>query len=992
MQLKLCLLALALLSGAAWAACGSCAEACTAVLNTEYSGMTTRQPISNPSCRMLGPNKRGHWYKLEGTGQRVVASLCDEDTSFDTVIAVFDNDCSANCSAFDDDGCGGKRSKVTFDTRKGRSYYIFVSGFGSDTGEFVLVLTPVETPKNTKCQDATVVRDLPYAALGDTTQSPALPRRCGPTNTTGAGLWYKLTGHGGHVKVHTCDEDMTLDTYIEVYTGGCAADGGALKCLTYNDDSCGVKSEVTFFAVPTADYWIFISGYGAQAKGKFVVQMEDMDPNENSRCVNAIPVNRMPFYHNGNTANALETYSTCQSKSRRGQWFRYHGMGQMIDAYTCGVDNTKVTFDNAIDVYTQCNDDGTVAQCTTWNDDFCGRNSAVRFLAQTHQDYWIFVSGFQDSTKGGNYTLTIEPSVNASNTNCWKSHNITQLPYSVSQDNWLVPASLHGCSAPRRADKGRWFQYYHGGAKSASITIDTCMPATTATTAVEVYGACDSTRCVQTSNSTCVTGQLVLTFTAEPRHTYFIFVYGKGERPQGMIHMEFREEDPIPHGKCEQAVEVATVPYGITGVTTGAVRTHSTCTGRKEVGQWFAVTGTGNKMVATTCSEETDFDTMIDVYTACQDNFTCFAHNDDYEGCGKKSRVIWQSFRRATYYVYVHGFQNTSGIFYLQVFDEKSPKNAYCTGARKITSLPFEAYGMTTYAEKSNGTCHEGWESKANWFMVDGTDHKITISTDFDDTDFETTVDVYSACYADRGRQCVAESHETGEDKGEVTFDAYKGATYFITVTNQMTALKPSGFFRLLALEGDTIRPKSENSMCTTAKEIVSWPVEFDAFTSFMNTSAGTCRPQPFRGAWFWFKGTDQKVQFTTNFLPTDFDTLIDVYEGCSENRGVNCVHESQQIPGAQADITFDAFKGTDYWVVVTSKPNATKADGFFHLRGTQLGPIWPPQPSDGGMTPGQKAGVAILVISLIVGAAGIGFAIVWWKRRTFRADYTVIS
>ncbi|KAG7341785.1 hypothetical protein IV203_006877 [Nitzschia inconspicua] len=88
--------------------------------------------------QLLGP---GVWYSFTaGNGTLVKASPCNINTNFDTEIRIYNGDCTAlQCVNNDDDFCGSQ-SEVTWEAMEGVQYYILVSGFKEDSGDFELTL------------------------------------------------------------------------------------------------------------------------------------------------------------------------------------------------------------------------------------------------------------------------------------------------------------------------------------------------------------------------------------------------------------------------------------------------------------------------------------------------------------------------------------------------------------------------------------------------------------------------------------------------------------------------------------------------------------------------------------------------------------------------------------------------------------------------------------------------------------------------------------
>jgi len=87
------------------------------------------------------------------------------------------------------------------------------------------------------------------------TQNGAQAGNCG-TGTGAPGVWYNFTGNGDIITASLCNS--SFDTKIQVYEGAC----GALTCVTGNDDSCGLQSEVLFASTAGTEYYIYVFGFG----------------------------------------------------------------------------------------------------------------------------------------------------------------------------------------------------------------------------------------------------------------------------------------------------------------------------------------------------------------------------------------------------------------------------------------------------------------------------------------------------------------------------------------------------------------------------------------------------------------------------------------------------------------------------------------------------------------------------------------------------------
>ncbi len=94
-----------------------------------------------PSCGFLGITAPGIWYRVEGTGETMEASLCNTTGGLDTKINVYCGSCEAPiCVASNDDDCG-LRSRVEWCSEMGADYYILVYAFDGQVGTTNLVVS-----------------------------------------------------------------------------------------------------------------------------------------------------------------------------------------------------------------------------------------------------------------------------------------------------------------------------------------------------------------------------------------------------------------------------------------------------------------------------------------------------------------------------------------------------------------------------------------------------------------------------------------------------------------------------------------------------------------------------------------------------------------------------------------------------------------------------------------------------------------------------------
>ncbi|PSR12332.1 MAG: hypothetical protein DA408_16270, partial [Bacteroidetes bacterium] len=117
-----------------------------------------------PFCGTTLTSARGIWYVLPGTGNDFTLSTCNPGTNFDTKLGVFSGSCGAlTCVVGNDDdfACGFSivRSTVSFSTTLGVNYYVFVTGFGTNTGNYELSVQCCAPPLAVCLPNQTIVLD-----------------------------------------------------------------------------------------------------------------------------------------------------------------------------------------------------------------------------------------------------------------------------------------------------------------------------------------------------------------------------------------------------------------------------------------------------------------------------------------------------------------------------------------------------------------------------------------------------------------------------------------------------------------------------------------------------------------------------------------------------------------------------------------------------------------------------------------------------------------
>ena len=203
-------------------ACGDSASG-TTVGATSYDAPTG-------TCG-TGTGAPGVWYSITGNGDLITASLCG--SAFDTRIQIYEGACGAlTCVGGNDDSCG-LQSETAFASTNGTEYFIYVYGYGTNTGNYTLditCVTPPPPPANDECANAIdlmVNQDVDCAnvtagTISGATASSEDNATCG--GTANNDVWYTFTATSDtHIVSLINLVGSTTDMYMSVFEGTCAA-------------------------------------------------------------------------------------------------------------------------------------------------------------------------------------------------------------------------------------------------------------------------------------------------------------------------------------------------------------------------------------------------------------------------------------------------------------------------------------------------------------------------------------------------------------------------------------------------------------------------------------------------------------------------------------------------------------------------------------------------------------------------------------------------
>ena len=187
--------------------------------------------------------------------------------------------------------------------------------------------------------------------------------------------------------------------------------------------------------------------------------------------------------------------------------------------------------------------------------------------------------------------------------------------------------------------------------------------------------------------NSCLSGNL-------PAGTYYFCIFERsganscGSYTLWVEEEEFNPGDVPENDTCADAEELAfeeqAAGFGrtawvstIDGNTLAANydRENASCGASNAPGVWYKMTGNGADISAQTCGAGSRYDTRLSVYSGACGALRCVTSNDD--ACSNAatcclSQANWTSAEGVDYYILVHGYSASSGLFELRVSSPES--------------------------------------------------------------------------------------------------------------------------------------------------------------------------------------------------------------------------------------------------------------------------------------------------------------------------------
>ncbi len=409
-------------------------------------------------------------------------------------------------------------------------------------------------------------------------------------------------------------------------------------------------------------------------------------------------------------------------------WYSYTAPHDgTIIVSTCGT-HDNYALDTVLAAYTGvcgtlteivCNDDNT-GQCGSL-DTGTLRDSYISFSMTRNTRYLIRVGGFGSTSGQGLLRVSVSPCLTPLNDLCANAETITDgsYPYTTicsSTDGFVDDAA--GCTAFGYQQTGSdiWFRYVGCG---SSVTASICGADRNYDTRIAVYNSCPNGpyQAIACNDDSCGTGSSI-TWTATNGVAYLIRVGGySGAQGSGTLVVARQQQS---NENCSTAAAI-TAPGGASGSTLCSTNDGSaTCAASANSPDvWYAHTadhtGFFYANTETSGTVTSNYDTALSVHSGCPGTTANQIACDDDSGTGLLSRAVWYQVAGTTYYIRVNGFNNSRGIYSLNVGPVPNDNclNAVTIGVGTyLDSLAF----ATNEPANSVGTCGVSSSNPDAWY------------------------------------------------------------------------------------------------------------------------------------------------------------------------------------------------------------------------------------------------------------------------------------
>jgi hypothetical protein len=254
-------------------ACPAC-DVCPCVIAGDITDRINTQAVTGTNASgndnvdstcVSRPGEEVVYTVTPSSAERLVVSLVNPGTDYDTGLSVRSSSCEAGDEVACNDDFDGDQSQVTFDAEAGRTYYIVVEGADGDTGEYELTLHRAGV-----CEGVAPVVDATRLIANGTTVVTtssgvhSLRGNCVGGESRDGLLWF-VAPRDGTIVASTNFLGTTYDSVLYAREEDCDARSAELAC---NDDDeqivygSRLRSQIAFAVRRGSTYYIVVDGYG----------------------------------------------------------------------------------------------------------------------------------------------------------------------------------------------------------------------------------------------------------------------------------------------------------------------------------------------------------------------------------------------------------------------------------------------------------------------------------------------------------------------------------------------------------------------------------------------------------------------------------------------------------------------------------------------------------------------------------------------------------
>ena len=526
---------------------------------------------------------------------------------------------------------------------------------------------------------ASIIEGIPISATGS--NHPADLENGEPRHADvdgGNSVWWTwIAPDSGPVVVDT--EGSDYDTVLAVYTGVTV---DALTEVAANDDisSRRTTSRVTFEAVAGTAYSIAVDGFGGRT-GNITLSVQSSNGTSaapvNDNFANATSVDGSDVTATADSSNATKETGEpnhAENPGGRSVWFTWQSPADgILEASTTGSN-----FDTLLAIYQGTsvaslsviaeNDDGPVGDLS----------SHLLTTVASNTVYHIAVDGFNGAGGPANLTLQLDTGGSGIENDAFaQAATIPALPVTITASN---TAATKEADEPDHAGNmgghSLWWEYTADS--NRLVTVD--LEGSDFDTLLAVYtGSSLSNLTLLVANDDSGFDSLTsrATFMAASGTSYFIVVDGYagpdriGDR--GNIKMnveEFMNAPPINDNFANRSV-INLLEFAAAGTSTGAaIEAGEPVKAYNSGGAslWWSYTPTQDQLLEVT-TLDSEFDTILSVYTGGSLNTLAEVANNDEEGSGQTpfSTLTFVAKAGTEYHIALDGFNGQAGNYRLQV-------------------------------------------------------------------------------------------------------------------------------------------------------------------------------------------------------------------------------------------------------------------------------------------------------------------------------------